>query len=133
MAVFADCFAVQWNFPHNLGALDDIHIKNQNKSGLLFFDYKRYFLFLMLCSKDPDMQVGYVKLWAEGSCSDAGMINQRSRLNGIENKHSYIWIYYIMSDGAFRLQTWMMKPQPGSHLLQEKRIFKSAFLVLSQR
>lgn len=130
-------FQQKWQFPHCVGALDGKHIaiKKPDKSGSTYFNYKGYFSILLMAMVDAEYKFQWVNIGAPGSCSDAQIWN-RSDLKGLIEEGRIGWPepeplpgqeqvchYFITSDEAFALQTWMMKPYARRGLTPQQRIF----------
>jgi hypothetical protein len=63
------------NFPNCIGAVDGKHIRNRkpNESGSQFFNYKNFFLTVLMAVADEDYFFISVEVGAYGSSSDSNM------------------------------------------------------------
>lgn len=132
-------FETSWNFPHCIGALDGkhVHIYAPDKSGSLFFNYKKTFSIVLMAMADASYKFTYVDVGANGRISDGGVYNNSSLSAAIqsntlgipppkplvENDDSTIVPYVIVADDAFALSANLMKPYAFSSMDHAQRIF----------
>ena len=85
--LIADKFGSRWNFPHAIGALDGKHvaIKCPQKSGSLYFNYKRFYSIVMLALVDADYKFIWLDVGCNGAASDAQIWNSCELLEVIQN------------------------------------------------
>jgi hypothetical protein len=158
----ADTFEARWQVPHALGALNGKHIRMQcpDKSGSLYFNYKRFFSIILMGLVDADYKFIYVDVGAYGGWSDAQVFNESKLKKKIEKKamgfpppdrltdDNEDTEYFMLGDDAFALMPWLMKPypppKPGHPMPRDQRIFnyrlsrgrrivENAFGILSSR
>jgi hypothetical protein len=135
----AEGFNRKWNFPHCIGAVDGKHVRivAPMNSGSLFFNYKDFFSIILLAVVNADYEFVFVNVGAEGKASDGGvwacsglkqqiedpgnplMIPEPSPIHGIPG----LMPYYFVSDDAFKLVHYNMKPFPGYGLTRKQRIY----------
>ena len=132
-----ELFNSRWQFPHTVGALDGKHvsIRKPNKGESMYFNYKGYHSIVLMALVDADYKFVWVNIGCPGSCSDAQIWNVCDLRNhiitdriGWPNPDNLLhddmeMPYYIISDEAFALRTWLMKPFSRRHLDHEERIF----------
>nr|CAI5859287.1 unnamed protein product [Callosobruchus analis] len=127
----------KWNFPHCLGALDGKHINIQAPagSGSLYYNYKRSFSIVLLATCDATYRFTMVDIGAYGSQSDGGIFKnsifgQRLEKDDLnipkETKlpHSNVLVpYFFVTDEAFPLKQFIMRPYPGKNLTVQQKVF----------
>jgi hypothetical protein len=72
---------LKWNFPNCIRAIDvkkNIMIQAPGCSGLLYFNYKKYFSIVLLALVDANYKFIAVDVGAYGSCSDGGVFANSS-------------------------------------------------------
>lgn len=132
----ASDFETKWQFPHAVGAIDGKHIqvKAPPNSGSEFFNYKKYFSFVLLAIANAKAQFVAFDLGAAGSQSDGGIFKQGhlSKICESENFPSPSCIeqsslppipYYILGDEAFALEQNIMKPFPHRSAMGDEKVF----------
>uniref|UniRef100_A0A8C5MYM5 DDE Tnp4 domain-containing protein n=1 Tax=Leptobrachium leishanense TaxID=445787 RepID=A0A8C5MYM5_9ANUR len=133
----ADVFAKTCNFPNCLGALDGKHIQiiKPKGSGSRFFNYKKYFSFILFAVSDANYCFTYIDIGSYGSSSDAavfahsefGQMLQRDELDlpanttlpGTADPMPFVFV----GDEAFALAEHLMRPYSNRGLSVEKRVF----------
>ncbi|XP_017468666.1 PREDICTED: uncharacterized protein LOC108360756 isoform X1 [Rhagoletis zephyria] len=127
-------FAIKWQFPNCLGALDGKHINFRplRKDGAFYRNYKGTSSVILLALVDANCRMVFVDVGNNGRANDAGVL-QQSRLKEIlEKKHlpksSLIGRgrnvpYVVVEDDAFPLQKHTMKPYPYHTKNKKKQIF----------
>eukprot|EP00057_Strongylocentrotus_purpuratus_P022300 XP_011676774.1 PREDICTED: uncharacterized protein LOC105444342 [Strongylocentrotus purpuratus] len=80
-------FGTRWNFHHCCGAIDGKHIaiKKPNKSGSLYYNYKRFCSVVLLAIVDANYSFLWCKVGANGSSSDAGVFNESTLRGALED------------------------------------------------
>ncbi len=135
--MIADKFEQRWNFPHIVGAVDGKHVAivKPNRSGSLFFNYKRFFSIVLMAVVDADYKFIYVDIGRNGAASDTQVWDRSSFKLHVEAGDAN-WPapdslpnddgptpYFLVGDDAFPLKTWMMKPYARRNLSKEERVF----------
>lgn len=124
-------------FPHVLGAMDGTHIPIQKPigSGSLFYNYKKFCSIVMMALVDANYKVLWCDIGAHGCCSDAQIFNYSTLKAKIESNEinfspakplddeNFDLPYYIVSDEAFALDTWLMKPYSKLRCNEEENVF----------
>lgn len=132
-------FFVKTGMPNCLGAVDGKHIRIvcPNKSGSLYYNYKKTFSIVLLAACDANYVFTYVDVGALGSQSDGGVLARsefgKRLLNGsLEVPRSanlpgtYMdFPYYFVGDSAFPLKNNLMRPFPGHNLPEDKDKFNT--------
>eukprot|EP00745_Piridium_sociabile_P015080 TRINITY_DN22260_c0_g1_i7.p1 TRINITY_DN22260_c0_g1~~TRINITY_DN22260_c0_g1_i7.p1 ORF type:complete len:464 (-),score=118.83 TRINITY_DN22260_c0_g1_i7:187-1578(-) len=157
----AEKFKTRWNMPHAMGALDGKHvaIKKPKNSGSLYHNYKGFFSIPMLALVDADYKFLWAELGAVGHMSDAQIFLQSDLYrdlqdNGIKRpapcpltddpEDTTPVPYFILSDDAFALKDYCMKPYSRNsmeiselifnyRLSRARRVVENAFGLLAQR
>ena len=133
----SDHFLDRWNMPHALGAIDGKHIriKKPDNSGSEYFNYKKFFSILLFALVDASLTFRYVEVGEPGKSGDSTVFNASTLLQALNSGRANVpkddvlegdtvpTPYYILSDSAFALRTWMQKPYPGSQLQRDQRVF----------
>ncbi|XP_047485914.1 protein ALP1-like [Penaeus chinensis] len=126
-----------WNFPLCLGAMDGkrVLVRKPANSGSEYYDYKTNHSIIMLALVDANYKFLYVDVGAKGRASDAGVWDKCTLRECIERQQLQIppsedlpftntkAPYVIVSDDAFPLKTYLMKPYPGRNITKEQTIF----------
>lgn len=129
-------FYERWNLPSCVGAVDGTHIQIRapEKSGSLYFNYKKFYSINLTAVCDHKYYFTLVDVGAYGSESDGGVLNrsdlyrvlyegdglpQESPLPGTEINVPH----YFVGDEAYRMTNSLIRPFPGKHLGDQKRIF----------
>lgn len=131
-------FKAKWQLPNCVGAIDGKHvtIKAPNKSGSLFFNYKKNFSIVLFAICDANYLFTYVDIGAYGSQSDGGVLRSSSFGYNLRNGHLNLpddkplpgtvalkIPYFFVGDEAFPLERNLMRPFGGRFLPEDKRIF----------
>ena len=137
----ADRFATRWNFKHTIGALDGKHvrIKCPKNSGSIYYNYKGFYSIVMLALVDADYKFIWLDVGSTGCNSDAQIWNSCELLEILQEQDPNKKIglpqpepiregdrdvpYFIVSDDAFALRTYMMKPYSKRKMTKEEKIF----------
>jgi hypothetical protein len=126
------------NFPHCIGAIDGKRIILQfpAHSGSEYYNYKRTFCIVLLALVDSNYRFMFADIGDQGRISDGGVFRNSllwhkicsntlnlpspSPLPGTDKNLPYVFV----ADGAFALNTNIMKPFPGNQDVgTPKRIF----------
>lgn len=73
----ADDYAVQWQFPHCLGAVDGKHIRivPPPDSGSFYYNYKKTHSIVLMAIANANYEFIYCDMGTNGRVSDGGVIN----------------------------------------------------------
>lgn len=137
-AKIADIFWQQCNFPNCVGAIDGKHIRIQKPvgSGSSFYNYKKYFSFVLFAMADANYRFIYVDIGSYGRSSDSsifthstlGHLLQENRLalpanTPLPGTIGPAMPYVFVADEAFALGEHLLRPYSSHSLSQEKRVF----------
>jgi hypothetical protein len=153
-----------WNFPNLIDAIDGKHVKVQGppNSGSKFFNYKQFFVVVLLALLDARYKFTAVDIVSYGRNSGGGIFAHsnlgkylETHLDIPEGKQlpgtSCLAPHVIVGDEAFPLKTYLMRPYlmrpyPGSQskgdneksifnyrLPRARRVVENAFGILSQK
>ncbi|XP_053968906.1 uncharacterized protein LOC128870321, partial [Anastrepha ludens] len=149
-------FAVKWQFPNCIGALDGKHItfRPSRTDGAFYYNYKGTNSIILLALVDANCKFIFVDVGCNGRSNDAGVFLQ-SKLSTVLQDEKEIpkaalignnrsVPYVVVGDDAFPLQVHLMKPYPYHTQCQEKQMFnrrlsrarhvvEHAFGILSNR
>uniref|UniRef100_A0A0A1XDI2 Putative nuclease HARBI1 n=1 Tax=Zeugodacus cucurbitae TaxID=28588 RepID=A0A0A1XDI2_ZEUCU len=152
----ANEFAIRWQFPNCLGALDGKHItfRPSRQAGAFYHNYKGTNSIVLLALVDANCNFIYVDVGCNGRCNDAGVFLQSELASVLREERGLptnssigsnrCLPYVVVSDDAFPLQTHLMKPYPYHTTCRQKKIFncrlsrarhvvEHAFGILSNR
>ena len=157
----ADKFNTRWNMPHTMGALDGKHvaIKKPRNSGSVYHNYKGFFSIPMLALVDANYKFLWVELGGVGHMSDAQIFLQSDLYRHLEEnaiarpapcpltadpEDTIPVPFFIVSDDAFALKEYCMKPYSRQtmkiqelifnyRLSRARRVVENAFGLLAQR
>ncbi|XP_068200697.1 uncharacterized protein [Palaemon carinicauda] len=132
-------FLEKWNFTNTIGAIDGKHvrIKNPPCSGSWSFNYKKYYLMVMLSVANGDYSFLYMEVGDVGSESDRGMFAQSELVDMLNNNKANLppqeplpvdprqtpVPYFMLADDDFTLKPYMMKLYPIRKLTHDERIY----------
>ncbi|XP_052744688.1 uncharacterized protein LOC128199405 [Bicyclus anynana] len=133
-------FDLKANFPHCFGAIDGKHIRliKPDKSGSLFYNYKKYFSIVLLAVVDSNYKFVFVDVGAYGKESDSTIfrnstlykILMRNELPlpdpqplGNDHNNEPPIPYVLVGDEAFGLSKHVMRPYGGSNLNVKQRVY----------
>lgn len=135
----ASKFWSKWNFPNCLGAIDGkhVHVTAPDKSGSLYFNYKKTFSIVLLGLVDADYRFITVQVGDYGRASDGGVYSGSDLGKGMAAKTLQVpadcplpgsgqqddMPYTIVGDAAFPLKTYLMRPFPGQRLPRWRRVY----------
>lgn len=118
--------------------MDGKHISIQSPpdSGSLYFNYKKFYSIVLLAACNHRYEFTIVEIGAYGSESDGGILSRSEFGRALDERNlnlpnespnlpnTNIKVpYFFVGDEAFRMTKNMMRPYPGRHLENEKRIF----------
>jgi hypothetical protein len=132
----AEGFENKWNFYHCIGALDGKHIamKKPAKSGSIYYNYKGFFSQVLMALVDSNYQFLYINMGARGSSSDGGIFKDTGLFRILDSGMAHLppaepfpgavtdIPYFIATDDAFAMGTWIVKPYPHKNMTKEERI-----------
>ncbi|XP_063043748.1 uncharacterized protein LOC134438093 [Engraulis encrasicolus] len=135
----ASGFQKRWNFPNCIGAIDGKHvlIKKPAKSGSLYYNYKGFYSVVLLALVDHNCNFIAVDVGGYGSNSDGGIFDNSKMGKRLKKAEFHVpppaplprapqlgsLPHTIVADDAFPLKQYIMKPYPGRHLPEDRRIF----------
>ncbi|XP_059929868.1 uncharacterized protein LOC132473675 [Gadus macrocephalus] len=138
-STMAEQFEWRWNFPNCIGAIDGKHVVIQapGNSGSLYYNYKGTFSLVLLAVVDADYLFRVVDVGGYGRMSDSGSLRNSAFgealrdgtldlppahvISGAEQRGPLPHMF--VGDEAFPLMTHLLRPFPGQHHTQEKRVF----------
>lgn len=119
-------FAIKWNFPGCIGALDGKHIliRNPPDGGSDYYNYKGSYSIILLGLVDANYCFIYIDVGAQGRISDGGLFQeslllQYLELDVLKNPPGSV----IVGDDAFPLKPFLMKPYSRRDMSLKERIF----------
>ena len=85
----ADEFDDQWNFPNCIGAIDGKHVMIQCpfNSGSLFYNYKLYFLIVLLGVASTDYRFVMIDVGSSRNSNDSGVLKYTAFFKWLKNKN----------------------------------------------
>jgi hypothetical protein len=134
----AEGFERRANFPHCMGAIDGKHIRvvQPKETGSLYFNYKKYFSFVLLAVHDADYTFTYADVGSYGRSSDSSIFKQtpfyKRMLDNtlhipppthITRTVDTITPFVFVGDEAFGLSENVLRPYGGKNLSEQKKIF----------
>ena len=157
--MFIFSFYETWNFPNCLGAIDGkhIHLRAPDKTGTVFFNYKKTFSINLMAVAGPDYRFISVDIGQIRSASDAGVWERSEFGKAWKNRSINVppprplpgtqdnMEYVMVGDEAFPLQSNLLRPYPGRdldsitkkrynyRLSRARRVVENAFGILSSR
>jgi hypothetical protein len=151
-------FENKWNFPHAIGAMDGKHVMLQApiNSGTDYDNYKQFPSIVLFGLVDANYNFLYVNVGSKGRISDGGVFKNTTLYKELEKKELNVpkekilqipyltkVPYFILSDKAFALNEYTMKPFEGNpengskerifnyRLSRARRVVENAFGILS--
>lgn len=133
----SDDFENLWQFPNCLGCIDGKHIriKNPEKSGSLYFNYKKFFSIVLQAVVDAKYRFSCIDVGGYGHQNDAGtfrqskfyeivMKNQERIPNPRPLPRGNIDVPFVfLGDEAYPLLPNLMRPFPKASLNQETQYY----------
>jgi len=114
-----------WQFPHVLAALDGKHIriKNPNKSGSMFFNFKHFNSIVLFAAVDAHGKFLFIDVGCNGKASDSSIFQDSELYKALKKGSLKIpsesklfpgaakkTPYFFIGDDAFALDAHVMKP-----------------------
>lgn len=141
-------FYENWNFPNCIGALDGKHVVMKAPMNIrsLYFNYKGTHSIVLMALVGADYKFLYVDVGCNGRISDGGVFANCSLSKALENNtlnipqpkplrgQSNSVPFVIVSDDAFPLKSYLMKPfpfrnQPGPNRIFNFRLSRARIVV----
>lgn len=133
----ANGFERRANFPNCIGAIDGKHIRivKPTDSGSSFFNYKKYFSFVLLAICDSNYMFTFVDIGSYGRHCDSTIFKESIFYTKLQQKTLNIppsrkiiqkgnsMPYVFVGDEAFSLSENLLRPYGGNNLSLSKRIF----------
>lgn len=134
----ADLFWERCNFPNCVGAIDGKHIRIVRPfgSGTKYFNYKKYFSFVLMAVADANYSFTYIDIGSYGSSSDSSVFSHSSfgkmlREKSLDLPHDRplpgtsqpSLPFIFVGDEAFALSEHLLRPYANRSLTIEKRVF----------
>lgn len=135
----AERFESLWNLPNCIGALDSKHVKIKKfaNTGSTNFNYKLFNSVVLMACSDADGTFITIETGFAGRNSDGGIFNKSALKYWVQNhgldipppsplkndENGTPFPYYFVSDEAFPLSRYLMRPYPRRILDNVKRIF----------
>ena len=125
-----------WNVPHACGALDGKHvaIKKPPHSGSKYFNNKGFFSIVLLALVDANYRFFWADVGGVGSQSNAQIYNASELAEVLQSGEINLPVdehlpnddrphpYFMLSDDAFALKSYMMKPYSRRNMTYEEKI-----------
>ncbi|XP_043464545.1 protein ALP1-like [Leptopilina heterotoma] len=120
----ADEYEKKWKFPNCIGAIDGKHIRiiKPPHSGSTFFNYKKYFSFVLMALCDADYKFTWIDVGDYGSLSDSSVFDATGFAQELTSGRyllpkarclpgtNSVLPYFIIGDAGFGLKTFLMRP-----------------------
>ncbi|XP_044143939.1 protein ALP1-like [Bufo gargarizans] len=134
----ADLFFQSCNFPNCVGAIDGKHIRVQKpiRSGSQFFNYKKYFSFVLFAVADANYCFRYIDVGSYGSSSDSAVFGHSAFGQMLTNNELDLpgnttlpgttfpaMPFVFVGDEAFALGEHLMRPYSSRGLSIARRVF----------
>ncbi|XP_039315204.1 uncharacterized protein LOC120359861 [Solenopsis invicta] len=127
----------KWQFPNCLGVIDGRHMRIQAplNSGSTFFNYKQFFIMMLLAICDASYKFTWVDIGQYGFISDGRVWANTDFANDIAAGNLPLpnptplpetnipFSFVFIGDKAFPLSTYMMRSYPRKNLTDDMRIF----------
>jgi len=141
-------FQKRWQFSQCCGAVDrkQVRIQVPPGTGSQYFNYKGFFSVILFAVINAEYDFIYVNIGANGRAGDAGLWNQCSFKNALEEKRLNMpENHVILGDEAFPLKPYLMKPFSRKRAVKRRekifnyrlsracRIVENAFGILAWR
>uniref|UniRef100_A0ABD2WFE8 DDE Tnp4 domain-containing protein n=1 Tax=Trichogramma kaykai TaxID=54128 RepID=A0ABD2WFE8_9HYME len=130
-------FYYKWNIPNCIGSIDGKHIriKKPAHSGSLYYNYKKYFSSVLQAVVDARARFIIIDVAPYGSHSDSAIFNYSQLRKAIINnlldiplpstlpRSTEVSPYFIIGDGGYPLQKYLIKPFRGTNLTAQENNF----------
>lgn len=155
-----DDFRRLWNYPNCIGAIDGKHVNIRApwNSGSLYYNYKKFFSTVLLAITDAKYKFIVVDIGPFGRNNDSGILSSSKFGQLLQNNMLDIppskclpgttipVPHVFVGDEAFPLSEHLMRPYPGSQVLNDstkkifnyrlsraRRLVESSFGILQQK
>ncbi|XP_040187323.1 protein ALP1-like [Rana temporaria] len=137
-AQIAEVFWQRCNFPNCVGAIDGKHIRivKPMRSGSEFFNYKKYFSFVLMAVADANYCFTYIDIGSYGSSADSTIFGNSNfgqmlrsddldlpQCRPLPGTNGPPLPSVFVGDEAFSLGTNLLRPYSGHSLTEERRVF----------
>ncbi|XP_040184702.1 protein ALP1-like [Rana temporaria] len=134
----SEVFWQRCNFPNCVGAIDGKHIRivKPMGSGSQYFNYKKYFSFVLMAVADANYCFGYIDIGSYGSSTDSTIYGNLSfghmlRTNSLDlpeysplpGTNGPPLPSVFVGDEAFALGEHLLRPYSGNNLTEQKSVF----------
>ncbi|XP_077327569.1 uncharacterized protein LOC143962118 [Lithobates pipiens] len=133
----SEVFWQRCNFPNCVGAIDGkhIHIVKPMGSGSQYFNYKKYFSFVLMAVADANYCFSYIDIGSYGSSADSifshssfGHLLRNNSLDLPENRplpgtNGPPLPSVFVGDEAFALSKHLLRPYSGHNLTEQRSVF----------
>ncbi|KAL7294248.1 hypothetical protein TKK_0012264 [Trichogramma kaykai] len=128
-------FLCKSGVPQCLGAIDGRHVclKRPSKSGSLYYNYKKFYSIVLQAIVDANYKYIFIDVGAYGSQSDGGIFRDSTFERALDDGNLPIPTagvqknidvpFFFVGDGAYPLNTNLMKPFRGLNLSRKQLLF----------
>lgn len=138
----ADEFYKKWNFPNCIESIDGKHIrvKCPKNSGSMYFNYKHFYLIVLMAISDANSRFLMVDIGAYGKDSDGGVLHSSKMYQRIDKgtlkvpnmkllpNSNLKAPFAFIGDEAFPLREHLLRPFPRKQLHDDD---KSYYIIIT--